>query len=180
MGSFANSMFIVLLDWFKGAVELLWNALFNAEEGGAIEWIGQHWLGLVIALSLACMLVDLLVHLLRWQPHKVWARFFRRIRGKSDAMQDTGGYAARMRREWHYADGTARSEEIIGQAQAAAAQIKSKASADIEMEKKKAINDAKDEISGMAMAIAEKVVGRELTVADQADLIDGFIAQLGG
>ncbi len=72
-----------------------------------------------------------------------------------------------------------RSEEIIGQAQAAAAQIKSKASADIEMEKKKAINDAKNEISGLAMAIAGKVVERELNPADQADLIDRFIDELG-
>ena len=72
-----------------------------------------------------------------------------------------------------------RSEEIISQAQAAAAQIKSKASADIEMEKKKAINDAKNEISGLAMAIAGKVVERELTDADQSDLIDRFINELG-
>ena len=72
-----------------------------------------------------------------------------------------------------------RSEEIISQAQAAAAQIKSKASADIEMEKKKAINDAKNEISGLAMAIAGKVVERELNSADQADLIDRFIEELG-
>ena len=72
-----------------------------------------------------------------------------------------------------------RSEEIISQAQATAAQIKSKASADIEMEKKKAINDAKNEISGLAMAIAGKVVERELKEADQADLIDRFINELG-
>ena len=73
---------------------------------------------------------------------------------------------------------TLRSEEIISQAQAAAAQLKSKASADIEMEKKKAINDAKDEISGLAMAIAGKVVERELTVADQEQLIDRFLDEL--
>ena len=70
---------------------------------------------------------------------------------------------------------TVRSEEIISQAQQAAAQIKSKATSDIEMEKKKAINDAKNEISGLAMAIAGKVVERELNTSDQADLIDRFI-----
>ena len=42
---------------------------------------------------------------------------------------------------------TARSEEIISQARTTAAQIKEKASSDIAMEKKKAINEAKDEIS---------------------------------
>ena len=74
---------------------------------------------------------------------------------------------------------TLRSEEIISQAQQAAAQIKAKASSDIEMEKKKAINDAKNEISGLALAIAGKVVERELNSADQADMIDRFIDELG-
>ncbi len=74
---------------------------------------------------------------------------------------------------------TLRSEEIIGQAQETAAQIKQKAASDIEMEKKKAINDAKNEISGLAMAIAGKVVGRELKAADQEQLIDRFIDELG-
>ena len=74
---------------------------------------------------------------------------------------------------------TVRSEEIISQAQHTAAKIKAKASSDIEMEKKKAINDAKNEISGLAMAIAGKVVERELSEADQSDLIDRFIEELG-
>ena len=72
-----------------------------------------------------------------------------------------------------------RSEEIISQAQQQASQIKSKAAADIEMEKKKAINDAKNEISGLALAIAGKVVERELDSADQTGLIDRFIDELG-
>ena len=72
-----------------------------------------------------------------------------------------------------------RSEEILSQAQAAAAQMKSKASSDIEMEKKKAINDAKDEISSLAMAIAGKVVERELNAADQEQLINRFLDELG-
>lgn len=72
-----------------------------------------------------------------------------------------------------------RGEQIINEAQATAAQIKSKASADIALEKKKTINDAKNEISGLAMAIAGKVVGRELTPGDQSDMIDRFINELG-
>ena len=74
---------------------------------------------------------------------------------------------------------SARSEEIINQAQAQAVQIKEKAAADIAQEKKKAINDAKDEISGISMAIAEKVVERQLNAADQQKLIDQFINDLG-
>ena len=74
---------------------------------------------------------------------------------------------------------SARSEEIISQAQAQAVQIKEKAAADIAQEKKKAINAAKDEISGISMAIAEKVVERQLNAADQQKLIDQFINDLG-
>ena len=77
------------------------------------------------------------------------------------------------------ARGQAREEEILRQANADAAAIMDKASADIAMEKKKAINDAKDEISEMAMAIAGKVVGRQLTQEDHSALVDAFIDELG-
>ncbi|MBO5322594.1 MAG: F0F1 ATP synthase subunit B [Oscillospiraceae bacterium] len=78
------------------------------------------------------------------------------------------------------ARGQAREEEILRQANAEASAIMDKAAADIALEKKKAINDAKDEISELAMAIAEKVVGREFNEADQTDLVDSFINELGG
>ena len=77
------------------------------------------------------------------------------------------------------ARGQKREEEIIRQANAEANAIRSKASADIAQEKKKAINDAKDEISVIALSIAGKVVGRELNAADQSALVDQFIDQLG-
>lgn len=77
------------------------------------------------------------------------------------------------------ARGQAREEEILRQANAEASAIMDKAAADIALEKKKAINDAKDEISGIAIAIAEKVVARELNAADQAQLVDSFINELG-
>ena len=72
-----------------------------------------------------------------------------------------------------------REEEILRQASLEAAAIKERASADIAQEKKKAINEAKDEISDMAMAIAEKIVGRELNDKDQSALVDSFIEELG-
>ena len=74
---------------------------------------------------------------------------------------------------------TTRGEEIIRQANEEAAQLKQKAAADIALEKKKALNDAKDEISGVAMAIAEKVVERQLDSSDHDKLINQFIEKLG-
>ena len=73
----------------------------------------------------------------------------------------------------------ARSESIVGEARTAAAQLKEKAQEDIAMEKKKAINEVKDEIGGMAMEIASKVVEREIDQKDHQALIDEFIKNVG-
>ena len=51
--------------------------------------------------------------------------------------------------------------------------------ADIAQERKKAVNEVKDEIGGMAMEIASKVVEREIKEADHQDLIDEFIKNVG-
>ncbi len=77
------------------------------------------------------------------------------------------------------ARGQIREEEIIRQANAQASALMDKAAADIAREKKKAVNEAKDEISGLAMDIAQKVVGRSLNTGDQTRLIDQFIEELG-
>ena len=74
---------------------------------------------------------------------------------------------------------TARGEEIVGEARAQAAALKQKAEADIAQERKKAVNDLKNEIGGMAVEIAGKVVEREIKEADHQDLIDEFIKNVG-
>ena len=50
---------------------------------------------------------------------------------------------------------------------------------DIAREKKKALNEAKDEISVIAIDIAGKVVGKNLSGEDQTRLVDDFIHRLG-
>lgn len=75
--------------------------------------------------------------------------------------------------------GQSREEEIIRQAKQEADALRDKATAEIAQEKKKAINEAKNEISDLAMAIAGKVVGKSLTDTDQSHLVDSFIEELG-
>lgn len=77
------------------------------------------------------------------------------------------------------ARGQQREEEILRQAQSRADAMLDKASQDIAREKKKALNDAKDEISVIAIDIAGKVVGRQMSDADQSRLVDDFIDRLG-
>ena len=77
------------------------------------------------------------------------------------------------------ARGQKQEDEIIQQAKQQAGAILEKASEDIRQEQQKAMNDAKNEISELAMAIATKVVGRELNEADHTRLINQFIDELG-
>ena len=72
-----------------------------------------------------------------------------------------------------------KADETLKQAQEHAAGIRRKAEADIAQEKKKAINEVKDEIGGLAMDIAGKVVEKEINEADHKKLIDEFINQVG-
>ena len=75
--------------------------------------------------------------------------------------------------------GQSREEEIVRQANAEADAIREKASADIAQEKKKAVAEAKGEISDLAMEIAQKMIGKSLDDKDQRRLVDRFIDELG-
>lgn len=109
MGSFANSMFSVLLGWVRGAVNWLWRLFTSEQSSGMVAWLGEHWLVLAAVLCAAGLVMDLVVNTLRWQPYKVWASFFRRLFGRK--RQEEPAPRRPVRRAWVYADGTAREEE---------------------------------------------------------------------
>lgn len=71
------------------------------------------------------------------------------------------------------------SEEMLKEAASQAAALKSKAESDIVQEKRKAVNEIKDEIGGIAVEIAGKVIEREISEEDHTKLIDEFIANVG-
>ena len=75
--------------------------------------------------------------------------------------------------------GKNREEEILQQANAQAEAIRQKAEADIARQKQKALLDAKDEISSLAVEIAGKVVGASMDAARQQELVDSFLEELG-
>lgn len=72
-----------------------------------------------------------------------------------------------------------RSDEIIDGAKEEARSLINKANADIEKEKKRAVNQIKDEISDIAMSIAEKVVEKEIDPKTHEKLVEEFIDDLG-
>ncbi len=70
------------------------------------------------------------------------------------------------------------SEKIIAEANDRAAEKMRTAEAEIAQEKKKALNEVKNEISDMSVDIAKQVVGREISKEDHKRLIDSFIESL--
>jgi F-type H+-transporting ATPase subunit b len=71
-----------------------------------------------------------------------------------------------------------RSNEVIQEAKEEARAAKEKALSDIERERKQTVNSIKNEISDMAVAIASKVVSKEISAADHSRLIDDCIAEI--
>ena len=88
--------------------------------------------------------------------------------------------AASRKAQAHY-------DEVVGTAKADAARIQVvgskfviwRKSEKVEQEKKKAMNELKDEISGIAVDIASKVVEREIDEKDHEELISEFIKGVG-
>lgn len=85
MGSFANTLFTIMLGWFQGAASAIWSA-FTTEDGGSLlKWIGNNWFVLVVVLCIAGLVTDFAVYLFRWQPFRVWKSFFRRRKQKYES-----------------------------------------------------------------------------------------------
>ncbi|MGN0602030.1 MAG: F0F1 ATP synthase subunit B [Oscillospiraceae bacterium] len=72
-----------------------------------------------------------------------------------------------------------RSDEIIADAKAEAKSIVDNAGAEIEREKKIAVNQIKDEIADIAFSAAEAVIEKEISTKDNEKLIESFIDGIG-
>ena len=72
-----------------------------------------------------------------------------------------------------------RSEEIIGEAALKAANMVQRAEEQISLEKRKAVDAVKNEISEIVVLAASKVVKKDLSPQDHEELIDSFIDQVG-
>lgn len=73
----------------------------------------------------------------------------------------------------------AQSNEIVANAKLEAEHRRLAADADIELAKKKAVNEVKDSISDMVISLAERVVEKELDEKAHSKLIDEAIDSLG-
>jgi F-type H+-transporting ATPase subunit b len=72
-----------------------------------------------------------------------------------------------------------REEEILQEANEKAARTLERAAEQVELEKKKAVNDIKNEVSEMAVSIASAVIERDVSKDEHSALIDSFIENIG-
>ena len=72
-----------------------------------------------------------------------------------------------------------REEEILREANDKAARVMKRAEEQVEMEKKRAINEVKNEVSDMAIGIASAVIERDIDRKEHEALIDDFIRTMG-
>jgi len=71
----------------------------------------------------------------------------------------------------------AREDEIIKEAERDAVLIREKASEDVERERKRAVNEIKNQIAGLVIMAASAVAEREISEKDNAALIDSFLVK---
>ncbi len=84
MGSFANTLFRVMLGWLQGIISAVWSA-FTSEKGGSLlTWIGKYWIPIAAILCIIGLVSDLGVYIVRWKPYKVWKSFFFRKREEDE------------------------------------------------------------------------------------------------
>ena len=69
-------------------------------------------------------------------------------------------------------------KQIVSEANNEASAIREKAKADAVQAKTDALNEARDEVADLSVTIAEKVIAKNLSAADQNELVDQFIKGL--
>ena len=72
-----------------------------------------------------------------------------------------------------------REEEILRDADEKAARTLERAEEQVELEKKRAINEVKNEVSEMAIGIAAAVIEKDISKDEHKKLIDEFIKNMG-
>lgn len=69
-------------------------------------------------------------------------------------------------------------KQIVSEAMAEASAIREKAKADAAQAETDALNEAREKVADLSVTIAEKVIAKNLSAADQKDLVDQFIKGL--
>lgn len=87
MSGFANTVFTLMIGWFRTVVSLIWSGLTDKNGGNLFTWIGNHWIVIVLILFAVGTITDLSVYLFRWRPLDVIRSYFDRKKRNNRSSQ---------------------------------------------------------------------------------------------
>ena len=155
-----------------------------------------NWWNIVVTIG-NTLITFLIIKKFLFKPvKKMLAAREEEVQGMYGAAEKTQAEAEQMRREYterlakakeEAAEivgsatrrATVRSEEILKESSQQAAAMMKKAENTIEQERKKAMNELKDEVASLSVMIASKVVERDVKQADHDRFIEEFIDKVG-
>jgi F-type H+-transporting ATPase subunit b len=71
------------------------------------------------------------------------------------------------------------ADDIMQQAKSEAVRLKEEAAKDIESEKNKAINALRNQVSGMSVMIASKIIEKQLDEKSQEEIVNQYLKEVG-
>lgn len=143
---------------------------------------------LITVLIVKKLLFKPVMNVLKQRQEEIDTIYSDADKAKADAADMKDQYAEKLSHAREEADTIVRNAvqtaerkgyEIVAEAKDQAVYMKQKAEAEIEQEKRKAFNDVKNELSGIAVDIASKVVSREIDEKDHVQLVEDFIKNVG-
>lgn len=162
----------------------------------SLEIISVNFGNILISLCNLLLLFLMLKHFLYKPVKKVVAERQAAIAREYEQAQSARSEAMDMKAEWTdkmasaraEADGivenavksaNAQSREILEQSREKAARLIRSAEEEAVAERRRAEQEIRTQIADVSVAVAEKVIGRELNADDHSQLIDAFIAEIG-
>lgn len=77
MNEFVENVIQTMLRWTQSVYSWFMENIVGGKESGLADWFSANWLTLVIVIVAAGFLIDIIVWLVRYKPHKRIAAFFR-------------------------------------------------------------------------------------------------------
>ncbi len=142
----------------------------------------------ILFFGLSYLLFNPVRNVLEKRRQKIAGELAEAADNKKSAAAMKAEYEAKLKEVSKEADGILeearrkakiREAEIVEEARAEAARIIERAGREIELEKKKALDDMKQEIISIASVMAGKVVAASINTTDQDTLIDETLKEMG-
>ena len=74
MGSFANTVFSILLGWLQGLISIIWSALTDKGGESFFQFIGDNWIKITLILCAVGLIADFAVYFFLFEARMILER----------------------------------------------------------------------------------------------------------